>query len=128
MFKPTVRILAFCLLGLIALNTAAQESITHIHPDKYFNKGIELFEKGNYVSAQKHFQLASKHSNPSELHLRGEAEFYNALCAIELFNQDAEFLIRSFINNYPDNQKVNRAFFELAKLRYRERKYKDAIY
>lgn len=128
MFKILVRILALSLMGLIALHTAAQESVNHTHPDKYFSKGIELFEKGNYVSAQKHFQLASQYSEPNELHIRGEAEFYYALCAIELFNQDAESLIRSFINNYPDNQKVNRAFFELGKLRYREQKFKDAIY
>lgn len=128
MLKQSVRILIFSLMSLTFYSSVAQESISHTHPDKYFNKGIELFEKGNYVSAQKHFQLASQNSDKNELHIRGEAEFYYALCAIELFNKDAEFLIRNFINNYPDNQKVNRAFFELGKLRYREQKYKDALY
>jgi TolA-binding protein len=128
MLKQTVSIAFILFLCSFSFNASAQESVFHTHTDKYFRKGIELFEKGNYVSAQQHFQNAVKHSNPNELHVRGEAEFYNALCAIELFNQDAEYLIRSFINNYPDNQKVNVAFFELAKLRYRERKFKDAIY
>ena len=57
----------------------------------------------------------SRVAGSQELHLAGEAAFYAALCAIELFNDDAEYLIRSFINDYPDNQKVNQAFFELGK-------------
>jgi TolA-binding protein len=128
MLKTTLSVTLIIILCFLGFNALAQESVSQTHPDKYFRSGIELFEKGNYVSAQQHFQQAVKHSNQNELHIRGEAEFYNALCAIELFNNDAEFLIRSFINNYPDNQKVNTAFFELAKLRYRERKFKDAIY
>lgn len=128
MFKASVRILKIFLICILPLGVAAQQSLIHSHPDKHLAKGIELFEKGNFVSAQQEFQLASRLSNPNELHLRGEAEFYNALCAIELFNEDAEYLIRSFINNYPDNQKVNSAYFELGKLRYRERKYTDALY
>ncbi|MFP4557122.1 MAG: tetratricopeptide repeat protein [Bacteroidales bacterium] len=123
-----LRILPAILLIFGTYSSVAQESIKHTHPDEHFRKGIELFEKSNYVSAQKHFILASKASNPNEYHLKGEAEFYNALCAIELFNDDAEYLIRTFINKFPDNQKVNVAYFELAKLRYREKKYEDAIY
>jgi tetratricopeptide (TPR) repeat protein len=122
------KILTLCLLGSPFLSVLAQETETQTHPDKYLLKGVELYSKGNFSSAQQQFQLAAKYSSPNELQLKGEAEFYNALCAIELFNDDAEFLIRSFINNYPDNQKVNMAYFELAKLRYRERKYKDAVY
>ncbi len=123
-----LRILSVILLILVAFSSIAQQSVKHIHPDEHFRKGIELFEKSNYVSAQKHFILASKTSSLNEYHIRGEAEFYNALCAIQLFNDDAEYLIRTFISNYPDNQKVNVAYFELAKLRYREKKYADAIY
>ena len=119
-------------LSFVMLQTStilySQETLNYTHPDKLYRKGLELFEKGNFVSAQQHFKLAATKFDPKEVHQRGESEFYNALCAIELFNEDAEYLIRNFINNYPDNQKVNLAFFELGKLRYREKKYKDAIY
>lgn len=128
MLSPLVRYVLLCALGLIALHVPAQEAKQLSQPDMLFNKGIELFEKGNYVSAQKHFKEFSQLTPTNQIHLKGEAEFYYALCAIELFNNDAEYLIRTFINSYPDNQKVNVAFFELAKLRYRERKYSDAIY
>ncbi|MDY0198361.1 MAG: tetratricopeptide repeat protein [Tenuifilaceae bacterium] len=128
MLSPLVRFATMCSLVFFTFSLNAQETKQQTHPHKIFDKGVELFEKGNFVSAQKHFQEFVQVSQSNELHLKGEAEFYYALCAIELFNQDAEYLIRSFINNYPDNQKVNLAFFELAKLRYREHKFNDAIY
>ncbi|HOP04820.1 MAG TPA: tetratricopeptide repeat protein [Tenuifilaceae bacterium] len=127
MHKFLIFVLSFLLLHTSSL-LYSQETLKYTHPDKLYRKGLELFEKGNYVSAQQHFKLAASMFDPKEVHQRGESEFYNALCAIELFNEDAEYLIRSFINSYPDNQKVNQAFFELGKLRYREKKYKDAIY
>jgi TolA-binding protein len=128
MFQKSLRALVTLTALVIGWGAMAQETVHHTHPDKYLRDGIDLYEKGSFVSAQKQFELASKHSNPNELHIKGEAEFYNALCAIELFNEDAEYLMRTFINNYPDNQKVNTGYFELAKLRYRERKYNDAVY
>lgn len=128
MLKRIVQLFHLILICHVSYMVGAQETTTYTHPDKLFRKGLELFEKANYVSAQQHFIMAAQAFDPKEVHQRGEAEFYNALCAIELFNQDAEYLIRSFINNYPDNQKVNLAFFELGKLRYREKKYRDAIY
>lgn len=115
-------------LLLISCGAIAQQTTHHTHPDIYLNQGIELYQTGNFASAQKHFKLASNNASIKELHIKGEAEFYYALCAIELFNEDAEYLMRTFINTYPDNQKVNEGYFELAKLRYRERKYSDAVY
>ncbi len=128
MLVKSVRVFALVVISMLYFGAMAQESVHHTHPDRYLSEGIDLFQKGNYVSAQKQFQLASKYASVHELHLKGEAEFYNALCAVELFNSDAEYLMRTFINNYPDNHKVNVGIFELAKLRYRERKYRDAIY
>ncbi len=126
---PKFRCLALIsLIGLFFNYLSAQVTVHYSHPDEHFRRGMELYEKGNYVNAQQHFQLASQLSDKDEVQQKGEADFYSALCAIELFNEDAEYLIRSFINNYPDNQKVNTAFYELGKLRYRQKNYKDAIY
>ncbi len=128
MMRFFINLVVICIIGFMPKLLVGQQSVYHTHADKHFRKGIELFEKANYVAAQQHFKKVSQTARPQELHLSGEADFYIAICAIELFNDDAEYLIRSFINNYPDNQKVNQAFFELGKLRYREKKYRDAIY
>lgn len=124
----SVRLAIVYALTLFTLSVTAQEGLQQDDSQDLLNKGIELFDRGNFVSAQKHFLRVIELESSNGLHLTGEAEFYNALCAIELFNQDAEHLIRNFINNYPENQKVNTAYFELGKLRYRENKYKDALY
>lgn len=128
MSKYLFSIVSLCIMGLAPQLLIGQQSVYHSHADMHFRKGIELLEKGNYTSAQQQFLDVSRVAGSQELHLAGEAAFYVALCAIELFNDDAEYLIRSFINDYPDNQKVNQAFFELGKLRYRQKNYKDAIY
>ena len=128
MLAKRILLAVFTVLSIISLTANAQETSQYTHPDKHLNEGINLFQKGNFVAAQKEFTTASQKANRNEIHVKGEAEFYIALCAIELFNEDAEYLMRTFINNYPDNQKVNVGHFELAKLRYREKKYADAIY
>ncbi|MDD2549793.1 MAG: tetratricopeptide repeat protein [Bacteroidales bacterium] len=128
MLSKRILLVVLTALSIITLNVNAQETSQYTHPDKHLSEGVNLFQKGNFVAAQNEFIAASKLANRNEVHVKGEAEFYIALCAIELFNADAEYLMRTFINHYPDNQKVNVGHFELAKLRYREKKYADAIY
>ncbi len=128
MLKRHFKLYSICVAILITQYATAQQTPIYTSSHKYLLKGIELFEKANFVAAQQHFELAANSFDLTQIQLKGEAEYYKALCAVELFNNDAEHLMRSFINNYPDNQKVNDAYFDLGKLRYREKKYKDAIY
>lgn len=128
MLKKHLWISTICFLALLPLQIIGQQSNVYTSPDKHLRMGIELFDKANYVAAQQHFEMAAKAFGATELQQKGEAEYFKALCAVELFNNDAEHLMRTFISDYPDNHRVNFAFFELGKLRYREKKYKDAIY
>jgi TolA-binding protein len=128
MLKKHLWIASVYLLAILPFQLVGQQSTVYTHPEAYLRKGVELFEKANYVAAQQHFQMAANAFGITEIQQKGEAEYFSALCAVELFNDDAEHLMRSFVNLYPDNLKVNFAYFELGKLRYREKKYKDAIY
>lgn len=128
MLKRHFKLYSICIAILITQYATAQQTPIYTSSHRHLLKGIDLFEKANFVAAQQHFELAANSFDLTQIQLKGEAEYYKALCAVELFNNDAEHLMRSFINNYPDNQKVNDAYFDLGKLRYREKKYKDAIY
>ena len=56
MLSSLVRFATMCTLVFLTLSLTAQETKQQTHPHRIFDKGVELFEKGNFVSAQKHFQ------------------------------------------------------------------------
>jgi len=66
-----------------------------------FKKGMDLYIKGKYGSAQYYFKVIIDNYDESFTDLKTTAEFYNAICSIELFNKDAEYLITRFIEKHP---------------------------
>ncbi len=113
------------LLSVITLN--AQESTIYTNYDLSFRNGLDLYSKGKYADAQRLFEKVSSSMDLGASQLKSDAEFYRAMCAIELTNNDAEYLIGSFINSYPESQKVNFAFLEMGRLRYNEKDYSNAL-
>jgi Uncharacterized protein conserved in bacteria len=111
-------------MGIMAFS---QQTASYSHSDKLFDRGMNLFTKEKFAAAQKQFDLSSKAYSGENTQKLALAEFYKALCSVRLFNNDAEYLITTFINTFPENQRVNQAFFELAKLRYRQERFVDAI-
>ncbi len=105
----------------------AQKTTIVIHEDAEFKTGVELFQKEKYGAAQKCFinTIESHH----DLHslIRIDAEFYKAVCAIELFNKDGELYLKQFVKIHPESPKVKTAYFYLGKYNYRKKKYRDAL-
>ena len=93
--------------------TLGQETKIYTEPDATFRKAFDLYQKEMYAGAQKLFEQYIEASNKSVNHLNTEAEFYRAMCAIELDNNDAEYLIGTFINNHPARQKIDLAHFAM---------------
>lgn len=119
--------IAFVVIFFGVRSASAQKTTIQIHEDADFKAGIELFQKEKFGAAQKCFSKTIKsHSDPQSL-IRIDAEFYNAICAMELFNKDGEFFLKQFINDHPENPKVKNAYFYLGKYNYLKKKYKDAI-
>ncbi|MBS1652845.1 MAG: tetratricopeptide repeat protein [Bacteroidetes bacterium] len=100
---------------------------TAIYADKeiQYKLGLELFDKKQYVSAQKQFDDYAFKTQVSLL--KSEATFYSAACAIELFNKDGEWQMKQFILKYPESNKINDANLYLGKTNFRKKKYADAI-
>lgn len=105
----------------------AQKTTIYNSIDYTFNDGLDLFNKQKYVSSQDKFASVIKHFDNENNNLKTDAEFYYAICAIELFNKDAEYLIQNFINNHPESSKVKDAYFEMGIFQYRKKKYLKAI-
>ncbi len=128
MIKQTYfKILTISLLIALTLKVSGQKSMIYTDPDLNYKTGLELFEKQKYGVAQKHFQEAIQSYGDQNIEFKANAEFYTAICAIELFNEDAEYLISRFIAEHPENSKVNAAYFHMAKFQYRQKQYHQAI-
>jgi len=119
-------ILVFIIV-CVASVTKAQE--THIHSSqvKSYKEGMELFDKELYSAAQKKFQDAIAEFNDPNTEISVNSNYYAALCAIRLFHRDGDFLMRVFIQDYPESPKVKEAYFQLGIYNHRKRKWKNAI-
>ncbi|MCK4661506.1 MAG: tetratricopeptide repeat protein [Bacteroidales bacterium] len=119
--------LAFLFLIFID-NTYSQKSIVFHDPDLTFKKGYELFNKQKYGAAQKYFNETVEYYRNSYSDVKTDAEYYSAICAIELFNKDAEYLISTFITKHPESPRVRTAYFQMGKFQYRKKEYQEAIH
>lgn len=126
MLKNIRYILIFTIIA-ITQGVYSQESTFYNNYDVSFRKGLELYRKGQFNAAQQQFEKVVSSMEPGASQLKSDAEFYKAMCSIELTNQDAEFLIGTFINSYPESQKVDFAYLEMGRLRYNEKDYKNAL-
>jgi len=118
-----VQFIVFCLFS--TFEGASQKVAAYSNPELQFQNGLELFNKNQFVSAQKCFQEYIQTSKVSLL--KSDASFYSAACAIEVFNKDGEWLMKKFVELNPSSNKLNNAYFYLAKSSYRKKKHKETL-
>lgn len=110
---------------LVTFFCGAQKTAIYLDKDVSYKQGIELFDKKQYATAQKHF--TDFVSTTSITILKSDAEYYAAACAIELFNKDGEWQMKQFILKHPESTKLNNAYFYLGKNNFRKKKYEETI-
>ncbi len=103
---------------------SGQKPLIYDNADISFERAMDLFNKEKYGAAQKHFQRAMDEYEGINTLLSSKAEYYSALCAVELFNADAEYLMMKFVSNNPESIHLNDAHFHLGRLYYRNRNYR----
>ena len=118
-----VQFVVYCLFFSVGLK--AQKVAAYTNPEMQYQLGLELFNKNQFVSAQKCFQEYISYGKVSLL--KSDATFYQAACAIEVFNKDGEWLMKKFVELNPASTKMNAAYFYLAKSAYRKKKYKETL-
>ncbi len=116
---------AIILLGSIKIFTASAQQ-TEIYHDAEWNYklGYDLYLKEKYSAAIDVFNKALL-ENLSEAS-RQNAVYYKATSAAELFHPDAEILLLNFIEKYPQSTKAPLAHFQLGKIYFKQKKYKNA--
>lgn len=122
-----IKIILANIILLFHISLYAQENLVFTNPDKEYKAGLELFEKEKYGVAQKHFRNAMESYGDARHEFNANARYYEALCAMELYNEDAGYLISTFIAEHPENSKINMARFHMGKFQYRQKKYRQAV-
>lgn len=129
------RFSSLCLLLLLAINgqlLSAQKSEYFQDTERILKDGIDLYQKQLYGTAQTHFQDFLNQNNyvgkgsPTRYAV-ADANYYYAACAVELFQDDAENLMKNFIANYAESPKIALAHFHLGKIFFRKKDYENAI-
>lgn len=124
MFRYTkLSILLFFFV--ISFLCSAQKTAIYLDKEASYKQGLDLFDKKQYVVAQKHFIDFVATTLISIL--KTDAEYYASACAIELFNKDGEWQMKQFILKHPESNKLNNANFYLGRTNFRKKKYIETI-
>ncbi|MFN8144669.1 MAG: tetratricopeptide repeat protein [Bacteroidia bacterium] len=117
----------FWVFLFISIRALSQQTAIYTDPERGYQLGMELFNKQKFVVAQREFQKVLESTAPLSLEARGNAAFYSARCAVELFHRDAEYLMLNFMNEYPENPHYDEANYHLGNLYFKQKKFKKAV-
>lgn len=104
--------------------------------NRAYKSGLELFERGKFSSAAKQFDKVEEIRTKSSLQLDETEElslikegvrFYQAVCALELGDTDAEGRFLKYIKDYPASANSKAAFFQIGRSYYAKKDYVKAI-
>ena len=73
----------------VAYPTLAQRTTYYTEPTAQYKLGLELFNIEKYGQAQKIFRAVKALPSVEQSTIVSNAKYYEALCAYELFNNDA---------------------------------------
>jgi len=116
-------------LFFVFLSFQATAQKTAVYTDKYrdYREGMELYDKAKYSAAQQKFEKIIRSVNDEHDEVQINSEYYAALCALNLFHPDAEFLLQEFIEHHPESPQVKTVHLHLGRHFYNNKKYKKAI-
>ena len=113
----------FFLLGGAALN--AQKTLYDNPEDQKFRTAVELMHKEKYGAARQAFD--DYVTNYPESLNQEEAQYFRALCALNLYHPDAEALYKDFVVDHAYHPKAGLAYYELGNFYFKREDYSKAI-
>lgn len=118
MFKNLIAIpILFFYFG----NSSAQQSAVYTNELVSYHKAIELFKNNQFLAAQALFSQIKE--SAEEETLEGDCAYYIAHCAVRLNQQDADYLMEQFVEQYPTSVKRNDAYINVAHYYFENGKY-----
>ncbi len=122
-----IRVFVLFLALHAALITTAQTTQIYVQPDAKYATALQLYNKGHYGAAQKIFESFATSQGYETTIYNDDAKYYVSMCALKLFNKDAEYLITRFIREHPESYNVNDANFQMANYQFLKKSYPKAL-
>lgn len=120
------RVLLFLTL-FVSFQMFAQSSEKYNSEYENFHRAEDLYLKEQYAAARIEFRNFMEGFDKPNDPLYIKAAYYEAVSALELYNNDAITLLENFNRNYPESIYKKNIYFKLGKFYYYKKKYKDAL-
>jgi TolA-binding protein len=116
---------------LVALSFCAfltgQQTDYHANEESQYRQALELYRNGKFSVAQLYFDNYLKVHAGENSDLLSNCEYYVSMCAVKLFNNDAESRVLNFLARNPENPLRNDAVFNLANYFYQRKGFNRAL-
>ncbi|GJM30310.1 MAG: hypothetical protein DHS20C17_29450 [Cyclobacteriaceae bacterium] len=117
-----IQIVSVLLWGWVSIK--AQNTLFNNDEYQKFSAAVELMQKEKYGAARQAFERYLS-SFPESIKSE-DAQYYRALCALNLYHPDAESLYTDFIQKYDYHPKAGLAYFELGNFYFIQEDYQKA--
>lgn len=115
------------IFSLLLSGLYAQRVATDVDPIREYSVALELFQKMKYAQAQERFATVLEHPRGLPSIDQENASYFIALCGLELFNKDGEFLMNTFVTEHSEHPKVNEGNFHLGKYQFSRKRFRAAL-
>ena len=120
--------LLLLIAGIFTVSGAfAQRTENFKSPQYEYQMAVDLFNKEKYGSAQQYFKTVYESTDDRQHDLKTNSLFYQGVCAAKLDNQDAGYLLQTFIDRYPVHTSVPEAHYYLGRFYFARKDYKKTI-
>ncbi|WP_071891143.1 tetratricopeptide repeat protein [Hymenobacter sp. PAMC 26628] len=126
--------LAATLTAAAPAAALAQQTQVFASDERFFQEGLELFDRQQYGAAQVAFQQyldveprRTGRQEPLARDRTADAEYYYAVSGLYLLHPDAEGLVLAFVAAHPAHPRAAVAYFELGKFYFDQQNYPQAI-
>ena len=89
-----------------------------------YQKGLNQYEAGHYNLARQSFEDYISNQQGAN---QGDAQYFRALCAIKLLHNDGEYLMQTFIKDFPVHSKAATARYTIGEYYFDNGNYTKAI-
>lgn len=115
------------LICWFSFGAFSQQTKYYKDQDRQYYEALNLFDLGQYGEAQQIFQEIVDDTKDVNDQFAVNSEYYVAICAIKLYNKDADNLITGFVYRHPESSMVNKAYLEMGMFRTRQKKFEEAV-
>jgi tetratricopeptide (TPR) repeat protein len=120
-------ILLVAQVSVFNYTAMAQKTAAYRDIELTYRTAIDLFNKKQYSAAAKHFEDVVNNQKGSGSEMVINAKYHVALSHLYLFRKDAEYLLITFLREYPQASQCKTIYFLLGKHYYGQKQYKKAV-